>query len=81
MLGLTYFLKVQSSLRLSELMLELVGMGMETKFIGEGTAGKFGVGQRQLTDSKTRPKLNCLLSSFETLDMNFISQGLTLIGC
>lgn len=25
-------------------------------------------------------KLNCLLSSFETLDIDFISQGLTLIG-
>lgn len=30
---------------------------------------------------KPGQKLNCLLSSFETLDMNFISQGLTLIGC
>lgn len=30
---------------------------------------------------KSGQKLSCLLSSFETLDMNFISQGLTLIGC
>ena len=39
------------------------------------------LGRGSLLTIKPGQELSCLLSSFETLDMNFISQGPTLIGC